>query len=177
MASIIAKNPGEDYAFMRYYSEFGLKFWVLCNPVNDVWGDAGSNRCILSTSNHPPPWIFAVDFDAFGARSKYFCLEVSERRVTRWSLWPFWNTSKFLGTAPVDMGSRAVRGTRWTHGRWEDGGNAAVELCPMATYNYTVDLAATSALRTREVSVDCMRNQTAASLLFPACSVKKSSCS
>ena len=75
------------------------------------------------------------------------------------------------------MGSRAVRGTRWTHERWEDGGNADVELCPMVTNKYTVDLATTSALRTREVSVDCMRDQTAATLIFPACSVKKSSCS
>jgi hypothetical protein len=75
------------------------------------------------------------------------------------------------------MGSRALRGTRWTHGRWEDGGNAAVELCPVATNMYTVDLATTSAVRTREVSVNCMRDQSAATLCFPASSLKKSSCS
>ena len=41
------------------------------------------------------------------------------------------------------MRSTAVRDTPWRHGRWEDGGKAAVERGPVVTNKYTVDLALT----------------------------------
>lgn len=59
----------------------------------------------------------------------------------------------------------AVSDTLWRHGRWEDGGKAAMELCPVVTNKYTVDLATTPLPTTREVSADSTSDQGHASLL------------